>query len=186
MVCSLQNNYFSEKEKPMHRQNKSNKTTSSNRNVGNAFHISKFYLFLEVSSEPRVHLLLRSCSSIEWTLAADNHCSINSSKHAKQKTRAIIMFVDRYAIATNHLNHCKLTTMLFSRPDMSSSGISLYHPDDRLRLMMSANDVGFRMFSSCLKSSLPSDFCMTSILEICISFNSNFISSKIAGLRSFY
>lgn len=172
------------------KQNKLNKTTSSNQNVGSPFYNSEFYLFLVVSSplEPRVHLHLRSCSSIEWTLAVDNHCSIGSSMHAKSRKRKQLchVCVDMPWAQKKHTNHCKLTTMLFSRPDMSSSGISLYHPDERLRLMMSANDVGCRMFSLCLKSSLPSDFCMTSILDTCMSFNSNFISSKIAGLRSFY
>lgn len=71
------------------KQNKLNKTTSSNQNVGSPFYNSEFYLFLVVSSplEPRVHLHLRSCSSIEWTLAVDNHCSIGSSMHAKSRKR---------------------------------------------------------------------------------------------------
>lgn len=79
----------------------------------------------------------------------------------------------------------QLTTMLFNRPDISSSGISLYHPDERFRLIISANEVGFKMFSSIRKPTSDSDFFRTSTFEICISFNSNFISSKIAGLRSF-
>lgn len=135
----------------------------------------RMYLFLAFERQQLVHSLLRSYFGIKLTSAIDSLCPIDLSvRNQMIKIKLIIMSI--YQI---------LTTMLFKRPDISSSGISLYHPDERFRLMMSANEVGFKIFSSMRRLSSDSNFFRTSTFEICISFNSNFISSKIAGLRSF-